>query len=312
MAAEQPTLKRRLKRFARRRLVSVLSLWMRRRGRRGMAGIVREGERFGRIHHAASPRLRRRLAGQIARVLGTNPRDPVIAGILKSAFRVNDRAVFEILALACNAVDAGELAATVEFEDAGGLEAHLAGGRGAILLGMHAGNVFALLAALARRGLPISVIAYQSRKLPDRFFENMLAGTGIQTIQARPEFAAFYELNRAVKRGRAAFIPMDQIHKNGGVEACFLGKRVTMPGGPAALARKLGVPIFPVMLESVESGRPGWRFSIGRPIDLAQSGRLEDDVARLSAVVDAEIRRHPALWSWHQRRWHRYAFIDPE
>ncbi|MCC5887752.1 MAG: hypothetical protein JJT88_15055 [Gammaproteobacteria bacterium] len=296
-----------LKRWLNRRTVGMVQRYVRWAGRRGLPSVRREGDRLGRIHYAFTPRYRRRLGRQIARLLGLQPGSPEVTGILRSAYRISDRAAFEVVALHAGVVSPDEAAASATVADVEPLAATLASGRGAVLLGMHMGNVYALLCALDRLRLPVSVIAYQSNKLPDGFFEQMVAGTDIETIPARPERAAFYGLSKAVKRGRATFIPVDQIHKAGGVETEFLGKRVTMPGGPVALARKFRVPIFPVFLDAAE---PQWCYRLGAPIELDGSSSLEEDVARMSSILDAFIRAHPHLWSWHQRRWHRYPFAD--
>jgi len=294
-----------LKRLIRRLTVRVVSLYARRAGRHGMVAMRPHGDRIGRIHYALTPLHRRRLGRQIAQLLELQPASPRIAEILRESYRISDRAIFEVMAFSSGVVTADDLANVTTVSGAEALTEVLESGSGAILLGMHMGNVFAFLSELDRRGLPLSVIAYQSRKLPDRFFEDMLAGTGMETIQARPERAAFYALSKALKRGRATFIPIDQIHKSGGVETLFLGKRVTMPGGPAALARKLGVPIFPVFLDAAE---PRWAFRIGEAVRLSGERSLQEDVDDMAAILDRFIRAHPELWSWHQRRWHRHAF----
>lgn len=296
-----------LKRWLNKRTVWLVECYARWAGRKGLPSVRREGERLGRIHYLFTPLLRRRLGRQIARLLGIAPGSPEVTEILREAYRISDRAAFEVVALHSGVITPADAAASATVADVEPLAATLASGRGAVLVGMHMGNVYALLCALDHLRLPISVIAYQSNKLPDGFFETLVAGTDIETIQARPERAAFYGLSKALKRGRATFIPVDQIHKSGGVEADFLGKRVTMPGGPVALARKLGVPMFPVFLDAAE---PQWRYRIGAPIEPDPKGSLEEDVAMISGILDGFIRAHPKLWSWHQRRWHRYPFAD--
>ena len=294
-----------LKRLIKRLTVQVIYGYARFAGRHGMTAMARHGDRLGRLHYLLSPLHRRRLGRQIARLLEEKPSSPRITAILRDSYRISDRAIVEVMAFSAGVVTADELASATTVTGAEALAEVLESGSGAILLGMHMGNVFAFLSELDRRGLPISVIAYQSRKLPDGFFEDMVAHTDMETIQARPERAAYYALSKALKRGRATFIPVDQIHKSGGVETIFLGKRVNMPGGPVALARKLGVPIFPVFLDAAD---PEWKFSIGEPVRLNGERSLEEDMTDVAAILDRYIRAHPELWSWHQRRWYRYAF----
>lgn len=294
-----------LRRFLRRTGATIASGYVRLRGRGGMAAIQRDGDRMGRLHYHASIFQRRKLRRQVARLFGMRPDDPEISALLKQGWRINDRAVVEVLAKACGAVTVDEVMDSVIITGTEPLARTLESGKGAILLGMHSGNALALLFKLARCGLPISVIANQPRRVPDGFFEDFFSGCGAEVIRARPEFRAFYALNKAVQQGRAAYIPIDQIHKRGGIPAQFLGKRVPMPGGASVLARKHGVPIYPVLLEAAE---PEWQFHIGEGIHLPAGQEQAQDVADLTAIIDAHIRRQPHLWSWHHRRWMRYPF----
>lgn len=297
-----------LKRLLRRLAVRAFTRYTRYRGRHGLAAIQRDGDRLGRLHYRLRPFRRAHLKRQIARVLGTAPTDPALDRILKQAYRHNDRAALEIMALSSGGVTPGQVADSVTASGLEPLIRSLDSGRGAVLLGMHMGNALAFLVDLDRRGVPVSVIAFQSRKLPEGFFENMFTATGIERIQARPERVAYYHLRKALKQGRTVFIPMDQIHKVGGVPARFLDKQVTMPAGPAALARSLGVPVFPVFLDAAE---PKWAFRVGEAIHLTGQQPLEADVAELTAVLDNHIRKRPELWTWHQRRWDRHPFEPP-
>ena len=114
---------------------------------------------------------------------------------------------------------------------------------------------------------------------------------------------------KRLKRGRMTFIPIDQINRQGGIPTRFLGKQVNMPPGAATLARKYDVPVFPVLLDAAE---PRWTFRISEAIHLPEGDSTEQDVAKLADIVDCHIRAHPELWSWHQRRWLRYPFVEKD
>jgi len=295
-----------LKRFLRKAGVRFATAYVRFRGRRGgLPAVQRDGERMGRLHYHVAFIHRRTLKSQIAQLFDTRIDDPKITAWLKQACRINDRAVLEVLAKAVQAVTADEVTESVNFKGSEAMVEQLGSGQGAILLGMHSGNVLAMLFKLAHSGLPITVIGNQPKRIADGFFEDFFAGTDAEIIPGRPESRAFYKLNKALQRGRAVYIPIDQIHKNGGIPTRFLGKRVPMPGGAPALARKYGVPIYPVLLEAVE---PKWQFRIGEGIPLPPDQEKHQDVADLAAIIDAHIRQNPQLWSWHHRRWIRYPF----
>lgn len=294
-----------LRRFLRKTGARLARGYVRIRGRAGLAAIQRDSDRLGRLHYHLSIAQRRRLLSQIAQLFDLQPDDPAIPAMLKQSWRTHDRAVLEVFAKACGAVSVDEVADSVSVTGIEPLVENLDSGQGAILLGMHSGNVLAVMLKLALRGLPISVVANQPRRMPDGFFEDFFSGSDAEVIRARPEFRAFYALNKAVQKGRAAYIAIDQIHKRGGIPVRFLGKQVPMPGGAAVLARKHGVPIYPVLLEAVE---PKWQYRIGKAIDLPADQDQRQDVADLAAVIDDYIRQQPQLWSWHQRRWMRFPF----
>lgn len=294
-----------LKRKIRRLAVKLLERYARWRGKHGFAAIQRDGDRLGRLHYLVSPLRRRELGRQIARLFGRKAADAEVRGWLRQAYRINDRAVLEVMAQASAAVAQHEILESTEVTGVEPLLHQAESGQGAVLLGMHSGNVLALLLALDRLGVPVTVVAYESRKLPSGFFRDMFRDSGVKTVDARPEVAAFYNLNKALKQGRMTFIPIDQIHKNGGTPTRFLGKKVNMPPGAAVLASKHDVPVFPVLLDAAE---PRWKFRIGAPIHLPAGNSRQENVALLAQVVDDHIRARPELWSWHQRRWNRYPF----
>ncbi len=276
--------------------------------RNGISGVQRAGDRLGRIHYYLRPLMTRRLRRHMRQVGGKPATVP--AEHLKEAFRHCDRAAFEILALGTGAISAGALADRVDPGDISTIRTVLDSGRGAILLGLHMGNGVAFALHLARLGLPMNMVSHNSRKfdkLSTDFFQDAVRSEGVQVISSRPERAAYYGLARALKNGRAVFITMDQMHKRGGVPARFLGKDVLMPGGPAAMARSLNVPIFPVL---ATAAGPKWQFRIEPPLELTPSTDLTSAVARLTAIMDRHIRAYPQLWSWHHRRWIREPFPD--
>jgi KDO2-lipid IV(A) lauroyltransferase len=48
---------------------------------------------------------------------------------------------------------------------------------------------------------------------------------------------------------------------------------------------------------------------VGAPLDLGD-GSAAAGASAVTAAMEAHIRAHPELWSWHHRRWGRYPFLD--
>jgi Kdo2-lipid IVA lauroyltransferase/acyltransferase len=296
------------KRLVRRSTVRLLEMWVRWQGRAGMQAVQRAGGRLGELHYRLRFVQRRRLSAQLGRVLAL-PTDDDSTAILRDAYRINDRAALEIVAASCGVVTAEEVAASAAVQGVEQLHERLRTGQGAILLGMHMGNGVAFVVHLAQLGLPVSVVAYQSRKLSPAFFERVFASSAVEVIPARPSASALRRMMRALQHGAAVFVLMDQGDKVAGVPTRFLGKDIRMPVGPAAIAKRLGVPVYPVL---PIAAAPQWTFRIGMPVSLDPDTPIDVDVQSLTTLMEEHIRRFPRLWAWHHRRWQRSAFADAD
>src|SRR5690606_25841010 len=117
---------------------------------------------------------------------------------------------------------------------------------------------------------------------------------------------AYGRMLGAVRGGRVVFVTIDQGVKPGanGVVLRFLGKDMTVPAGPAHLARHACAPVLPVMAMACEGV---WQFRIEPALVLTQ-GPLAADVERLARASERQMLLHPELWGWHHRRWHKQPF----
>ncbi|GAB4174256.1 MAG: hypothetical protein Kow0020_09720 [Wenzhouxiangellaceae bacterium] len=287
----------------RRRLFYRIGQWVAGRAvRRGPETIRRWGERIGRWHHAMARGERRRLARDIAIALDL-PVD-LAARHLARAWRINDRAVFELLAMADPRCRVEALAETLTID---GTEALPPNGSGAILLGMHMGNGVLMAGKLSRQHRPVHVVAKAPRRLAPGTLEASIRHAGaipLMIDRANPG-RAFREMHGVLRSGGLLFVLLDQGTKEGGRTVTFLGKPVQMPEGVPRLAARLGVPVLPVLLEEADAG---WRFRIHPPL----AGHNADELLIAACTaMENHVRAHPDLWSWHQRRWRRYAFTQP-
>ncbi len=272
----------------------------------GPSSLRRWGGRFGGWHYRLARGSRRKLLAQMAVALNRAPDDPSLAKVLAEAYRHNDRAVLELLAMYSGELSIEEVCQLCEIEAVDRLQAVLRPDRGAILLGMHMGNGVAMATRLARDGLAVSVIYRESGKIPRDFFFRGLTRLGLNAINARSGGGAVRAMLRALRSGGVIFILMDQGTKRGGVPAEFLGKTIPMPAGTVELARRAKVPVLPALTIAAE---PVWRFCIDEPVWLDSATKIDFQVAELSQIMSDHIRRQPQLWTWHHRRWKRYPFI---
>ena len=111
----------------------------------------------------------------------------------------------------------------------------------------------------------------------------------------------------AMHRGETVGILMDtNMTPPQGVFVPFFGLPACTASGLARVALRTGAAVLPgFMVWEPAEGKYVLRF--GEEIPLTRSGDDEGDVventARLTAVIEAAIRRHPDQWLWVHRRW---------
>jgi KDO2-lipid IV(A) lauroyltransferase len=113
------------------------------------------------------------------------------------------------------------------------------------------------------------------------------------------------EVLAALKRNDVVCLLADRDIGGGGVEVDFFGERTTLPAGPATLALRAGVPLCPTAVYF--KGRHGHAGVVRPPLDATRTGRLRDDIARLTQAVadDLEVlvRAAPEQWHLMQPNW---------
>lgn len=252
---------------------------------------------------------RRRMVQELAVLLGRSSDDPKPRQQMREAYRCNDVAVLEVLKLLDQRQDTDMLLSQVKVDGVPALRAVLDAGRGAILLACHAGNGALLLIRLAALGFPVSMVYRESAMMDAGLFQRGLAFYDIEGILATDGLKAYGKMLGALRANRVVFVMADQGTKKArdGVMFKFLGKRMSMPAGPAQLARHARTPVLPV---EITAAHPRWGFEILPPITFQLGATLEDDMETLLRVSESVIMRHPQWWSWHQRRWRRFPMSE--
>lgn len=107
-------------------------------------------------------------------------------------------------------------------------------------------------------------------------------------------------------RGKVSLCMLSDQKMNDGIESVFFGRPAMSPAAPATLAIRYGIPIVPVSFERL--GRTSrFRIRFREPLDLAPTGDLQADVARITGEINRfledRIRERPGQWLWLHRRW---------
>ena len=269
----------------------------------GFGRVRAVGSWLGELQFRLLRGQRRRLQADMAHALGRRAEDPLLPALLREAYRVNNGAVLEIMAMFDRRQDEAELAARCELDGLDHLRAALAEGRGVILLASHMGNAALVTTRLAQAGWPVSVVYKEARMMSAGFLQRGLEHYGIQGILANAGIRAYGQMLTALKQGRIVFMMMDQGTKNAedGLVLRFLGKDAPMPAGPAQLARTARAPVLPL---ATTAATPVWRFTIEPPLRLGQAS-LQADVECLVGLTERHVLERPQLWSWHHRRWRK-------
>lgn len=189
-------------------------------------------------------------------------------------------------------------------EGLGVLDAVMAEGRGGIAVTGHTGNWELLAAAIGAR-YPLTVVA---RRVNDTRFDALVVRfrrmAGIEVL-ARDVPDLLARIRSALAQGRVVAFLIDQDTRASGVFVPFFGRPAHTPAGAAILALRARVPLFTVFIERRPDG--GHRIRLA-DVPFAEGGgraTVTELTARLTAAIEAQIRRAPAEWVWWHERWRR-------
>lgn len=259
----------------------------------------------GELQFRIAQIFQRRMLNHVARVLEGARGERSITDILRSAFRVNNAGMLEILKILEARQDVPALLSQVEIVGVSTLQAALSAGNGAILLGTHMGNSALFLIRLAQSGIPLSIVHREAPMMEPGFFGQGIARYGIEPILANRGAHAYRSILSALRANRAVYMCIDQGVKKAteGVSVRFLGKDMPMPAGPAHLVRQSNAKVLPVAAVTAE---PKWQLEILPPLELRAGADIATDLKAMLQMSEQTVLRSPHLWSWHQRRWRNF------
>jgi KDO2-lipid IV(A) lauroyltransferase len=191
--------------------------------------------------------------------------------------------------------------------EAGGfehIEAGIGAGTGVILALPHVGGWEFAGAWLAARGYPPTVVV--ERVEPPELFDWFVAVRrilGMEVVALGPEAGA--TVARALRDNRVVCLLADRDITGDGVAVEFFGETTTLPAGPATLALRTGAALVPVAVYFRRRG--GHYAKIGPPVAVERTGRLRDDVVRITQTLahrfEGLIREAPEQWHLMQPNW---------
>lgn len=185
------------------------------------------------------------------------------------------------------------------------LDAAMAKGKGVLFLGLHMGNGDFGLAALSRRGVPISLISktMKTKWLNDLWF-GMRGKHGTQFIS--PEKSSF-QILRALKAKRVVFFVLDQYMGSPvGTKTKFFGVETGTAMGLAIIAERSGSPVISGYTFREEDGRHVIVLEPEVPWQDASSENIASMTQIYTDRIESMVRKHPEQWMWIHRRWKKF------
>jgi lauroyl/myristoyl acyltransferase len=180
----------------------------------------------------------------------------------------------------------------------------IAAGNGVILALPHLGGWDFAGAWVAGRGYPPTVVV--ERVDPPELFEWFVAvrrELGMNVVALGPNAGPAVAM--ALRDNQPVCLLADRDLSGDGVEVEFFGEMTTLPAGPATLALRTGAPLVPAGIYFRPRG--GHYAKIGPPVPVERSGRLRQDIARITQELARRfedlIRDAPEQWHLMQPNW---------
>ena len=228
----------------------------------------------------------RRLRHNLAVATG----QPVDDDLARAAIRSYLRAFHEVLALPHLSTE--RIAAEVHVHDEARLRAEYTR-RGVVVALPHSGNWDLAGAWACGAGLPVTTVA---ERLGDAEYEAFVAfreRLGMEVL-SHTDTDSLRRLVEAVGRGRVICLIADRDLSQAGVGVSWRGVPITMPAGPALVARRSGAALIPAVCRYVG---PEMHITLG-PVIEAEPGRsgLGAMTQRVADFFAEQIARQPEDW----------------
>ncbi len=294
----------RLRRFRRRLTRAFLPLLQASLGGLPWRIVLAAGAALGWLAYLVQPRRRRRARENLARSFEGELGPRQIRSLVRRVFTGLGMNLAETCWVAARPSRGERL---VEIDGWEHLQAARALGKGLVLITGHVGSWDLMASVVARRGIPVSVIARESRDgRVNEFMVSLRSRLGVRSI-LRGSTGAARAILRTLRSGEALASIIDQDTRVQGIFVEFFGRPAFTPTGPISLALRSGAPVVLMAGRRLPGGRHRLRFD--PPIRLSQDADREEEIRRHTAAftrwLEERIREHPEQWVWIHRRWRR-------
>ena len=234
-------------------------------------------------------------------VLGLPPDDPRVRRLALRAYGEYGRYLVELMRLPSRPLDEiADLVPDLDADEVTRIWRDAPNGGGLIFAVGHVGNNEAVAAAIARHGLPISVVADDS-SFPEIFelLRRQRESWGVRVVAWR-NLRAIYGV---LRRKEMLALLVDWGYRSDGIPVRLFGAWTALPAGPAVLAAKTGSRILPVTIHR----RPDARFHVawGEAIDPGSGdpAELQRVTQLLADALAATVTGAPHQWYSFKPMW---------
>ena len=242
--------------------------------------------------YLAWPTKRRWSNRNFGHVLGLPPDDPRVRRLALRAYHEYGRYLVELMRLPTRTVD--EMSAMVPYIDVDELRRIAASARGGVIYTVgHVGSNDAVMAAIARHGMPISVVADDS-SFPE-LFEHLRAERELRgaTVIAWRNLREIYGV---LRRREMLALLVDWGYRPDGIPVHLFDAWTTLPAGPATLAAKTGSLILPVTIRRQPDDT--FKLSWAEPIEVTSSdpAAIQRATQAIADALEVTIGSAPEQW----------------
>lgn len=201
--------------------------------------------------------------------------------------------------------DEASVGSLVEVENWDAFAGAIAVGKGVLVATAHFGSWELLGEVMARRGIPISVVAKPlAGALNERIVRSRLE-SGVKLIHPRGAIQSSIE---ALARGEVVCMLVDQvIDAKRGVFVPFFGQLASTTPALSVAAIRSKAPVFVAMGaregERLRCFMEGPLFLSGAADGADEKELVREHTAQITAAIERRIRQYPDQWMWLHRRW---------
>jgi KDO2-lipid IV(A) lauroyltransferase len=182
----------------------------------------------------------------------------------------------------------------------------ISSGRGAMLLSAHAGNwelMLKKIACFSEKRLMVLNRPIKNAAIHD-FIESYRSRFG-KTDSILSGSAAQPIFRHLLKNGLVGVVLDQNAGLRDGIFVPFFGRMAATYSSIARISIRSGSPVLPIFNRRNSDGT--YKVTVSPPVRPEKSGRIEDEILRLTTVytqaIEGHIRSYPEQWIWMHRRW---------